>query len=70
MQIGRIAVPALLLAAAVALGACAPAYEGYDPYAHPNTTARYLNNRNSYYYGPPPAYGDPYYRPRYYYPGY
>lgn len=54
--------------AILALDACAPAYEAYDPYAHPNTTARYLNNSNSYYrpsYAP--GYRDPNYPPNYYY---
>ncbi len=49
----------LLGAGALTLGACAEPY-GYDPQAHPNTTARYLHDN-----GQPNYYADPRYDPRY-----
>lgn len=70
LSFGKLASLLVVGGGLLALGACAP-YEGYDPYAHPNTTSRYLNNSNAYqrpYYGP--AYGYSNYPPNYYNPRY
>lgn len=66
MRVSTVAAAIVVAGAMLTVSACAPA-EYYDPYAHPNTTARYF--KNPYY---DRSYSGPgYYPPRsYYYPGY